>query len=105
MSRESAIEAAAQATGGTEFAQRLAEYLVDIVAPHLAGEALRGLAEDPQVIEACASEAFWTDDIGGHHKPGRVPHTWENIPEEGRENYRTLVRAVLRRAALVLADT
>ena len=47
------------------------------------------------VINAAAREAFWTDDISGHHKAGRSPHTWENIPEVGRENYRTLIRAVV----------
>jgi hypothetical protein len=33
----------------------------------------------------------WADDMGGHIK-GRW--SWETIPEEGRENYRRLVRAV-----------
>lgn len=49
-------------------------------------------------VEAAAREAFWTDDVGGHHKAGSRPHTWENIPEVGRENYRTMVRAVLAAA-------
>jgi hypothetical protein len=60
-----------------------------------AREAVEFTDED---VERAAKEAFWTDDMGGHHKPGTRPHTWENIPEVGRENYRTLVRAVLRAA-------
>lgn len=59
-------------------------------------EALKGMAGNNEIVEAASAEAFWTDDIGGHHKAGtRAPHTWENIPAFGRENYRTLVRAVL----------
>lgn len=50
------------------------------------------------MVERAAREAFWTDDIGGHHKRGPTPHTWENIPEQGRENYRTMIRAALRAA-------
>src|SRR5436305_1109158 len=52
-------------------------------------------------IEAAAREAFWTDDLGGHIK-GRW--TWETIPEEGRENYRKMVRAVLSAAATARPD-
>jgi len=58
--------------------------------------ALRDGITSDEAIERAAREAFWTDDMGGRHKPGRQPHTWENIPEAGRENYRTLVRAVAR---------
>lgn len=63
--------------------QRLQNCLNDLLSP------------SAELVECCAAEAFFTDDIGGHHAQGPSPHTWENIPEEGRENYRTLVRAVL----------
>ena len=55
-----------------------------------------------EMVEAAAKEAFFVDDLGGHIK-GRW--TWDTIPEEGRENYRKLSRAVVTAAApLVLAD-
>lgn len=47
------------------------------------------------MVEAGAREAFFTDDAGGHIRGG---HTWDTIPEVGRENYRTMVRAVLHAA-------
>lgn len=46
-------------------------------------------------VEAGAREAFFTDDVGGHILGG---YTWDTIPEEGRENYRIMVRAVLHAA-------
>jgi hypothetical protein len=48
---------------------------------------------DEPAVEAAAREAFWTDDLGGHIK-GK--HTWDSIPDEGRENYRTMIRAAIR---------
>lgn len=55
------------------------------------------LIEEPSgaQVEAGAREAFFTDDAGGHIRGG---HTWDTIPEVGRENYRTMVRAVLHAA-------
>jgi hypothetical protein len=47
------------------------------------------------LVEKAAQAAFWSDDFGGHHKPGLIPHAWDNIPEQGRRNYRDLARAVL----------
>jgi hypothetical protein len=43
-------------------------------------------------IEQAAREAFWTDDVGGHIKGH---WTWEKLPEDGRENYRKMVRGVI----------
>lgn len=54
--------------------------------------------DDADLIGRLAQAAFYSDDIGGHHKPGPFvysPHTWESIPEAGRENYRRLMRDVL----------
>jgi hypothetical protein len=48
-----------------------------------------------ELVEKAAREAFWADDMGGHIK-GRW--TWDTIPEEGRENFRTMVSAVLKAA-------
>lgn len=45
-----------------------------------------------------AEAAFFYDMIGGHHNG---LFTWDSIPEEGRENYRTMMRHVL---AAVLPD-
>jgi len=53
------------------------------------------------MVEAGAREAFFTDDAGGHIRGG---HSWDTIPEIGRENYRTMVRGVLH-AALRAAVT
>lgn len=47
-------------------------------------------------VEAGAQAAFWEDDMGGHIKGS---FTWDTIPEEGRENYRKMVRAVLTAVA------
>jgi len=47
------------------------------------------------MVERAAREAFWIDDLGGHIK-GR--HTWDSIPEQGRVNYRTMIRAALTAA-------
>src|SRR6266496_463858 len=48
----------------------------------------RGIArvdtQNEATIEQLAQEAFWSDDLAGHHKPGPLvysPYTWENIPE------------------------
>jgi hypothetical protein len=49
---------------------------------------------DDATIEEASREAFLTDDLGGHIRGDG--HTWDTIPEQGRENYRTLVRAVAR---------
>lgn len=49
-------------------------------------------AIDDAMVERAAREAFWADDIGGHIKGD---HTWESIPEEGRDAYRTMIRAAL----------
>jgi len=49
-------------------------------------------------VETASEAAFMSDDLAGHHKayPGYyTPHTWQNIPEVGRENYRRLVRDIL----------
>ena len=54
-----------------------------------------------EAIERAAREAFWTDDVGGHI---RGSHTWESIPEKGRENYRTMIRAALKAALALPAD-
>ena len=43
-------------------------------------------------IDRAAAAAFFQDDLGGHV---RGHWTWATIPEEGRNNYRTMVRAVL----------
>jgi hypothetical protein len=48
---------------------------------------------DPVLVEKAAEAAFWQDDLGGHVR-GRW--TWDSIPEEGRENYRTTIEAALR---------
>lgn len=61
-------------------------------------EVAPSLTVTDEAVEAAAREAFWTDDVGGHHKPGAQPHTWENIPEVGRENYRTMIRAAIAAA-------
>lgn len=45
-----------------------------------------------EMVEAASEAAFWQDDLGGHVKG---PWTWDTIPEEGRENYRTMIRAAL----------
>lgn len=58
-------------------------------------EQVAGEMVDAASVEAASREMFWADDLGGHHKPGYQPHTWENIPEVGRENYRTGIRAAL----------
>ena len=49
----------------------------------------------PEMVEAGAREAFFTDDAGGHIRGG---FTWDTIPEVGRENYRAMVRGVLHAA-------
>lgn len=49
----------------------------------------------PEVIEAAARAAFFEDDLGGHVK-GKW--TYDTIPDEGRENYRKMVRAALQAA-------
>ena len=43
-------------------------------------------------VEHGAREAFFTDMIGGHHNG---LFTWDSIPDEGRENYRVMIRHVL----------
>lgn len=48
-----------------------------------------------EMVERGAEAAFWQDDVGGHIKG---PWTWATIPEEGRENYRQMVRAALSAA-------
>ncbi len=48
-----------------------------------------------EMVDRGAEAAFFQDDLGGHIK-GRW--TWATIPEEGRENYRAMVRAVLEAA-------
>lgn len=57
-----------------------------------------------EAVEAGAQAAFFTDDLGGHHKIGYQPHTWDNIPEEGRKNYRDMVRSVLVAARPLLVS-
>lgn len=47
---------------------------------------------DDKAVEAAAAEAFFSDDVGGHV---RGHWTWETIPEQGREEYRRLVRATI----------
>lgn len=59
------------------------------------------------LVEKAAQEAFWSDDISGHHKASPFnysPYEWETIPEAGRENYRRLVRAILSAVAPDLAE-
>jgi len=49
-------------------------------------------------VERGARAAFMSDAIAGHHKASSFildAHTWENISEAGRENYRRMVRHVL----------
>jgi hypothetical protein len=43
-------------------------------------------------VQRGAEAAFFSDMIGGHHNG---LFTWDSIPEEGRENYRTMMRHVL----------
>lgn len=50
---------------------------------------------DEATVERMSREVFWVDDQGGHIK-GRW--TWDTIPEEGRENYRRLIRVALTAA-------
>lgn len=47
------------------------------------------------MVERAAEAAFFRDDLGGHI-PGRW--TWSTISDEGRENYRLMVREVLAAA-------
>jgi hypothetical protein len=70
------------------------EYLVDMARGKC--DALRTMLTSDEAVEAAAREAFWQDDVGGHIK-GRW--TWETIPDDGRENYRQMVRAALAAAA------
>jgi hypothetical protein len=48
-----------------------------------------------EMVERGAEAAFFCDDLGGHIG-GRW--TWATIPDEGRENYRAMVRDVLEAA-------
>lgn len=48
-------------------------------------------------LERLASAAFESDRRGGFHKGG--PWTWHMIGEDGRQNYRRLIRAVLAELA------
>lgn len=52
-------------------------------------------------IDRLASAAFECDRRAGHHKGG--PWTWHMLSEEGRENYRALIRAVLVEQEAILA--
>lgn len=71
-------------------------------------EARRTAAQEPSaepteaMVEAGAREAFFTDDAGGHIRGG---YTWDTIPEIGRQNYRTMVRAVLHAALTAAYET
>lgn len=50
-----------------------------------------------EMVERGAEAAFFQDDLGGHIA-GRW--TWATIPDDGRENYRRMVRAVLAASLL-----
>lgn len=69
---------------------RLHDAAVDVLVGHVA----RALNEiDGADLDRLASAAFEWDTRNGHHSGG--PWTWHMIGDDGRENYRGLVRAVL----------
>ena len=79
---------------------------LDALEAHLAARPAPVVSAD--AVERAAEAAFVSDDLGGHHKPGPFilnPHTWQNIPEVGRENYRRLVRDILAALGITVADT
>lgn len=48
-----------------------------------------------EMVERAAQAAFWSDRKLGHHKDD---WTWDDIPDQGRKDYRAMARAALAAA-------